>query len=114
LTRRGRLPRSRWFWRASLLAVALPFIAHSAGWIFTEMARQPWVVFGLMRTEQGVSPSVGAGSVLTSLIVFTLLYGVLAVVEVGLMVKYAKSDPPEVAAESDEPDGEDKPLAFAY
>ncbi|MFC5185278.1 cytochrome ubiquinol oxidase subunit I [Actinomadura harenae] len=114
LTRRGRLPDSRWFWRASLLAVALPFIAHSAGWIFTEMARQPWVVFGLMQTKDGVSPTVGAGSVLTSMIVFTLLYGGLAVVEVGLMVKYAKSDPPDVTPEPDESDGEDKPLAFAY
>ncbi|MCP2340115.1 cytochrome ubiquinol oxidase subunit I [Actinomadura rupiterrae] len=116
LTRRGRLPGGSWapwFWRVALLAIVLPFIAHSAGWIFTEMARQPWVVFSLMQTRHGVSPSVPSGTVLTSLIVYTLLYGVLAVVEVGLMVKYAKADPPDVSAEPDEPGGGDQP-AFAY
>ena len=60
----------------------------------------------------GVSPSVGSGTVLTSLVVFTLLYGALAVVELGLMLKYAKAGPPEVS----EPavTGGDEPLAFAY
>ena len=66
-------------------AVALPFMplfANSFGWIFTEMGRQPWAVFGLMTTARAVSPGVSTGEALTSLITLTLLYGVLAVVEV--------------------------------
>src|SRR5690606_28575850 len=50
LTRRGRLPAGRWFYRLAMLGVALPFLANTMGWIFTEMGRQPWTVFGLMRT----------------------------------------------------------------
>ncbi len=76
----------------------LPLLANTFGWIFTEMGRQPWAVFGVMRTADGVSPSVGAATVATSLIVFTLLYAALAVVEVGLLVRYAKAGPAAGAA----------------
>ncbi len=108
LTRRGRLPSHRWLWTTAIWAVVLPFVGCSAGWIFTEMARQPWLVFSQLRTANGVSPSVGAGSVATSLLVFTLLYGGLAVVELGLMLKYAKAGPPDVRP------SDDRTLAFAY
>ena len=64
----------------------LPLLANSFGWIFTEIGRQPWAVFGLMTTEHGVSPGVSTARSLTSLIAFTLLYGVLAVVEVRLLL----------------------------
>ena len=63
------------------------------GWIFTEMGRQPWLVFGQMKTAAGVSAN-SAGEVLASLIVFTLLYGGLAVIEGGLMFKYARAGLP--------------------
>ncbi|MFI6322279.1 cytochrome ubiquinol oxidase subunit I [Nonomuraea sp. NPDC050556] len=109
LTRRGRMPEKAWIWKVAVWAVVLPFLAHSFGWIFTEMGRQPWIVFSLMQTPAGVSPAVGAGTVLTSLIVFTLLYGALAVVEVGLMIKYGRQAPPP----EEEPRDEDT-LAFAY
>ena len=56
------------------------------------MGRQPWIVFGVLRTEQGVSATVPAGLVLTSLLGFTLVYGVLMVADVYLMVKYARAD----------------------
>ena len=59
---------------------ALPFLANAAGWIFTEMGRQPWVVFGLLRTNDAGSPAVSVAEVLITLIGFTLLYGVLAVI----------------------------------
>jgi cytochrome d ubiquinol oxidase subunit I len=108
LTRRGRLPTPRWIWTAAIWSVVLPFIACSTGWIFTEMARQPWLVFSQLKTVSGVSPSVSGGNVATSLIVFTLLYGALAVIELGLMLRYAKAGPPEV------PDSSEKQLAFAY
>jgi cytochrome bd ubiquinol oxidase subunit I len=117
LTRRGRLPdsaRTRWFWRAATWSVGLPLLANSFGWIFTEMGRQPWVVFGLLHTANGVSPSVGAGSVATSLIALTGLYSVLAVVELGLMLHYAKADPPAVQPPVDADTDTDRPLSFAY
>lgn len=120
-----------WFWRIGLLTMGFPLIANSWGWIFTETGRQPWVVYGLLKTESAVSPGVSTGEVLTSLIVFTVLYGVLAVVEVRLLLKYAKAGPAELTPADlrdpgkDDSDsdpgsgpeaggGADKPLAFAY
>jgi cytochrome d ubiquinol oxidase subunit I len=112
-TRRGRIPERRWFWRVCTWSIALPILASSFGWIFTEMGRQPWAVYGVLTTRQGVS-LVSAGEVLTSLIVLTALYGVLAVVEVGLMLKYAKAGPPEIEPPSAPSDGTEPRLSFAY
>jgi cytochrome d ubiquinol oxidase subunit I len=112
LTRRGRLPSHPWIWRTAVLAIILPFLATSTGWIFTEMGRQPWLVFSQLKTVNGVSPSVGDGTVLTSLVVFTVLYGLLALIEFGLMLRYARSSPPEAPGPG--PSGDDQPLAFAY
>jgi cytochrome d ubiquinol oxidase subunit I len=56
----------------------------------TEMGRQPWIVFGLMKTETGVSPNVPAGMVLTSVVLFTLIYGVLMIADIYLLAKYAR------------------------
>jgi cytochrome d ubiquinol oxidase subunit I len=72
-------------------AIALPYVANSTGWIFTEIGRVPWIVFGLMTLEQGVSIAVTAGEVLFSLVAFTLLYGVLMAADVYLLAKYAKA-----------------------
>ncbi|MEU4230978.1 cytochrome ubiquinol oxidase subunit I [Nonomuraea sp. NPDC026600] len=111
LTRGRQVRGPSWVWRVAVWSVVLPFLAHSFGWIFTEMARQPWIVFTQMKTAGGVSPSVGAGTVLTSLIVFTVLYGGLALVEVGLMIKYGRATPP--SADDAEPhDGGE--TSFAY
>ena len=74
-------------------AIALPYLANSTGWMLTEMGRQPWVVFGLMKTEDAFSPTLTPGMVLTTLIVFTLVYGVLMVADVYLLAKYAKAGP---------------------
>ncbi|MFH2071838.1 MAG: cytochrome ubiquinol oxidase subunit I [Actinomycetota bacterium] len=79
-----------WFHKIALWSLALPFLANVFGWIVTEIGRQPWVVYGELLVKDGVSPSVSAGEVLTSLIGFTILYGVLAVVDFYLMSKYAK------------------------
>ncbi|MBS2532358.1 cytochrome ubiquinol oxidase subunit I [Catenulispora sp. NF23] len=121
-TRRGRTPAGRWgawFWRFGLWTLVFPVIGSAWGWIFTETGRQPWIVYGLMRTREGVSTSVPAGRVLTSLILFTALYAVLAVVEVGLCVKYARAGahdvaPPDGPASTSADGDEDQPLAFAY
>ncbi len=86
---RDRLDLKAWMLKLLLWAIALPFIANSTGWIFTEMGRMPWAVFGVMRVEDGVSTAVSAGEVLLSLIVFTLLYGSLMVADVYLLKKYS-------------------------
>ena len=117
-TRRGRVPRGRLLLWSAVALPFLPLFANSFGWIFTELGRQPWSVFGLMTTAQSVSPGVGAGQMLTSLIVLTLLYGVLAVVEVRLLFTYiarGADELPAPPADPDDPDaGADRPLAFAY
>jgi cytochrome d ubiquinol oxidase subunit I len=87
-----RLPKANLFLRWMPFAIALPIIGTSTGWIFTEVARQPWIVFGIMRTEDAASPNVTVSMLLTSLIVYTLLYGVLIVVDVYLLAKYAKDE----------------------
>jgi cytochrome d ubiquinol oxidase subunit I len=112
----GQLPEGKWFLRAMVTLPFIPLAATSFGWIFTETARQPWAVFGLIRTEDGVSAVVSAGSVLFTMIVFTLLYGVLAVIEVGLTLKVIKNGPaPELDYENPEFGGSaDKPLVMSY
>jgi cytochrome d ubiquinol oxidase subunit I len=116
--RGGRNPTARWVGTIGIVTVFLPLLANSFGWIFTEMARQPWVVYGLELTANGVSLATSPAEVWTSMVVLTLLYGGLAVVEVALMVKYIKLGPPEVmTADADQAyddRGNDKPLTFAY
>jgi len=106
--RRGRY--GRWLFGAGLILPLLPLAANSTGWIFTEMGRQPWIVFSQMLTANAASPSVTAGDVVTSLVVYTLLYGILAVVEVGLLIRFARAGLPDVSPIEE---GEEK-LAFAY
>ena len=93
----------------------LPVFANSFGWIFTEVGRQPWIVNGMMTTASGVSSTVGASSVLISMVIFTLLYGALAVVEVKLLLRYIKPGAVPVAAPIEPADRkDDAPLVFAY
>jgi cytochrome d ubiquinol oxidase subunit I len=74
-------------------AIALPYIANTSGWLLTELGRQPWVVVGLMKTSQGYSPNLTAGMVLTTVISFVFLYGLLMAADGYLLVKYAKAGP---------------------
>ncbi|WP_225832792.1 cytochrome ubiquinol oxidase subunit I [Streptomyces sp. NK08204] len=111
-----------WFWRISVWTLAFPLIANSWGWIFTEMGRQPWAVFGVLQTRQAVSPGVSQGEILTSMSVFTALYAILAVVEVKLLLKYVKVGPPVLTDADLNPPTKiggdmrdaDKPMAFSY
>ncbi|GFJ81685.1 cytochrome ubiquinol oxidase subunit I [Phytohabitans houttuyneae] len=114
--RRGRAPASRWLLRAGLVLPLLPLAANAFGWIFTEMGRQPWIVFSEMLTRDGVSRSVSTGEVVTSLAGFTLLYGLLAFIEIRLLLRYARAGLPEAQppADTDVDDTEDRPLSFAY
>ena len=108
--RQGRLEQSRRFLTWAVPAAILPFVGSLTGWTFTEMGRQPWAVFGLLKTHDAGSPSVGTAEVLISLVGFTLLYGVLAAIAGRVFLHTARKGPvPEGTAE--EPGQE---LALAY
>ena len=92
LVRKRRLESSPRYLRFATWMVLAPFLANSLGWIFTEVGRQPWVVWGLLTTAKAVSP-ISPGYIATSLIGFTAIYTLLAVVEIGLMVRLAKVPP---------------------
>lgn len=116
--RGGRNPQAGKLFHYSTRFVLLgPLLAASFGWIFTEMGRQPWIVFGEQLTADGVSPLTTATEVWISLIGFTLVYAILAVIEVGLLLKYIKAGPPEdIIADpyEDSQKTDDKQLYFAY
>jgi cytochrome d ubiquinol oxidase subunit I len=99
---KGRFTQYPRYLKALTLALFLPYIANTAGWTMTEIGRQPWIVVGLQRTEDAVSPNVSAAMVALSLVVFSITYGVLMVVDGYLLAKYAKGGPVEdnAAAES--------------
>jgi cytochrome d ubiquinol oxidase subunit I len=102
LYRRRTLVSTRWFQWVAVATIPLPFLAALAGWLLTELGRQPWIVQGLLKTSEANSPSVGTATVAFSLSVFIGLYVVLAVVDFVLMRRYARLDPPEVGGEGDE------------
>ena len=102
LYRTKRLERARWFLWTAVVATSFPFIAAMAGWILTEMGRQPWIVQGLLKTADANSPNVSSTTLGISLGVFFALYGTLAVVDVVLMRRFARLDPPS-ALPSEEP-----------
>jgi len=106
LARMKRLGTSRLFGWVALVATAAPFLANSFGWIFTEMGRQPWVVYGLMKTDQAMSPTVGATSVAITLGCFVALYTVLGVVDVVVMARFARRPLDDGAAAGTGPDHE--------
>jgi cytochrome d ubiquinol oxidase subunit I len=96
---RRKLEQARWFHWTALVAIALPYIAATAGWILTEMGRQPWIVQGLLLTSKANSPNVGTTWLGISLGVFITLYLVLGVVDFVLMRRYARPDRPVRADE---------------
>ena len=95
--------------RLFIWAMALPYLANTTGWLLTELGRFPWAVYGLMKIEDGRSPVVSSGTVLFSLIVFTLLYGALMVADVYLLSKYAKAGPSATQAGADADSGDQLP-----
>ncbi|WP_404386669.1 cytochrome ubiquinol oxidase subunit I [Knoellia locipacati] len=111
---RERPPVSRWWVWAAVAAPLLPIVGNSFGWIFTETGRQPWLVNGLMTTAFGVSPSVSAAEVWISMVVYTLVYAVLAVVEVRLFLRYVAHGAEPFHDPAEDVPAEDAPLQFAY
>ncbi|TQN30679.1 cytochrome bd-I ubiquinol oxidase subunit 1 apoprotein [Haloactinospora alba] len=116
-TRRRRLPDNRWFYYATMAALPAAVTANILGWLLTEIGRQPWTVRGELLTAQSVSPGVSLGEVALSLTLFTAIYGVLAVVEAGLLWRYVKAGPSHLvpqAPDGDDGDSNDRVPAFVY
>src|SRR5262245_8768747 len=105
LYRRGTLERARWFQRTAIAAIAFPYIAASAGWILTEMGRQPWIVQDLLLTSKANSPSVSTTWLGISLGVFVTLYASLLVADFWLMRRYARVEPPAGTEGAAPPEG---------
>ena len=101
LSRGNRLPKNNWFMKILPWTMILPFVANTVGWLITEMGRQPWVVYGVMKTEDAVSPSVTPNEMLFSLIAFTLIYAFLAVIAVYLFVRHIRK-PEFIEADGEE------------
>ena len=101
--RNPKFAHTRWFSGIALIGIVLPMIANMSGWIFTEMGRQPWVVYGVMKTLRGVSPTVPFAEVLTTLVAFTAIYTVLGAVDAALMIRAAHRDLDVVQHPGDQP-----------
>lgn len=74
-------------------AIFLPYLASELGWIVTEIGRQPWIVYGLLRTADASSRAISAGDVLASLVGFVVIYSLLAAADLFLLTKYARKVP---------------------
>ena len=95
-----------------LYAIILAFLANASGWILTEVGRVPWIVYGLMKIQDGVSPTVPSSLVITSLVLYTLIYAALMVAGIYLLVKYAKIGPSS-AQDDQSPESPEADLTFA-
>jgi cytochrome d ubiquinol oxidase subunit I len=93
LLRRDRFARQRWFLRIMAFSVVLPVIAMISGWLFREIGRQPWAVYGVLSTEDAVSPGATAAGLLVSLVVFGVLYLTLAIVDYVVIIRIARRGP---------------------
>lgn len=90
---RGKLAKTNWLLWIVMLSFPLPFIANTAGWMTAEIGRQPWLVYGLMRTSEGISPTVSAGNGLFTLIGFMGMYTVLSILFILLMWREIEHGP---------------------
>ena len=100
---RKKLERARWFHWTAVVSIAFPFAAALAGWVLTEVGRQPWIVYGLLRTDQANSPSVSSTWIGVSLAVFIALYLALGILDFVLMRRYANPKRPLPPEELPEP-----------
>jgi len=87
---RKTVEKHRWFLWIMAVAIVLPYLASELGWFLAELGRQPWIVYGLLKTSAAVSTSISAGDVLGSLVAFIVIYGALVAVDVLLLAKYAR------------------------
>jgi cytochrome bd ubiquinol oxidase subunit I len=92
-SRKGVLESKTLFLRLMLLSIPLPYLAGQLGWIVTEVGRQPWIVYGVLKTSDAVSKSITPEQVMFSMAGFIIVYGFLASVDIYLLIKYAKKGP---------------------
>lgn len=90
---KDKLQERKWFLRILIPSGLLPTIAITAGWLIAETGRWPWIVHGLQKIEDAVSPVITPGTIVFSMVSFLVIYSVLGVIGVSLMLKYGKSDP---------------------
>jgi len=102
-----KLHDTKWMLWALMLSLPFPFIANTAGWITAEVGRQPWLIYGLMRTSEGVSRQVSAGNALFTLIGFAGMYTVLSILFLFLIRREIEHGP------DSQPDRDRQPLATA-
>ena len=106
---RGRLETARWFLWAALLSFPSGFVAVIAGWFTAEVGRQPWVVYGLLRTADAVTPSLTTGAVLFSLLAYIVVYSVIYAFGFYYIYRLLRDGP----AEEPEPVSPQRPMALA-
>jgi cytochrome d ubiquinol oxidase subunit I len=104
LMHKGRLLQNSRYLRMMVWAIGLPSLANIMGWVMTEVGRQPWIVFGLQRTVDGISPTVSATEVWITLIGFFVLYTIMGIVEVSLLIKFVRLGPEAEEPEPENPD----------
>ncbi len=92
---RNRLTESRRFLWLMVWVIPLPYIANQLGWVVAEVGRQPWIVYGVLKTANAGSPAVSLSQVWTSLAAFTLVYGLLGALDIYLLFKIARKGPDE-------------------
>lgn len=98
------LSKQKFYLNLMIYGMIFPFVANTAGWLVTEMGRQPWVVYGVMKTEDAISPSVTVNEMLFSLISFTAIYTILGILTIYLFQKHIKNDELEAQVEQNTPD----------
>jgi cytochrome d ubiquinol oxidase subunit I len=93
LSWRNKLEQYPHFLKLLVFLIPLPYLANQLGWIVAEMGRQPWIVYGVLKTSAAVSTSISVSQVGASLIGFVLLYSLLGFVDIFLLVKFARKGP---------------------
>jgi cytochrome d ubiquinol oxidase subunit I len=101
LLARKRLADSRWYLQWLIVSIPLPYMANELGWIAAEVGRQPWAVYRVLRTAEAVSRVVPAGQVLVSLILFTVMYALIAVAGISVILRFVRRGFEEPRAEND-------------
>ena len=109
---RGKLFDQRWLLKIFVISVLLPQIANQVGWFAAEMGRQPWVVYGLLRTSDALSKVVTANQVVFSIILFSFVYALLLLLFLYMMNKKIKHGPDESELMEHRPRQEDMAMTF--
>jgi len=107
LAARKRLADARWYLKLLVFFVPLPYLANELGWISAEVGRQPWAVYRVLRTSDAVSPAVPGGNILFSLIMFTLIYALIAAAGISIILRLVRRglDEPATEKEGQSPPG---------